>query len=50
MYLAINKKDPKEFHNFKWTFDDRLIIKDEEVNPSEWDIVEVEIVVWHGRD
>jgi hypothetical protein len=42
MYLAINKKNPLEFHSFAWTQDDRLIINNQEVVKEEWDIIWVE--------
>jgi hypothetical protein len=41
MYIAINKANHLEFHNFEWTQDNRLIINEEYVNPDDWDIVEV---------
>lgn len=44
MYLAINKKDPNDYHSFSWTEDDRLIINGNEVDPNEWEIVWVETV------
>ena len=37
MWLAINKKNPDEFHSFIWTQDGRLIINNKEVNEEEWD-------------
>jgi len=42
MWLAINKKNPDEFHSFTWTQDGRLIINDKEVNEEEWDRIWVE--------
>ncbi len=44
MYLAINKEDNKDVHSFTWTSDDKLIINGIEVNPNDWDIVEVVIL------
>ena len=44
MYIAINKANHLEFHSFEWTEDDKLIVNGEEVNPEEWDIVEVSMV------
>jgi len=41
MYLAINKQDNQDVHSFTWTYDDKLIINDNEVNPNDWKIVEV---------
>jgi hypothetical protein len=42
MWLAINKKNPEEFHSFTWTQDGRLIINGIEVNEEEWDRIWVE--------
>ena len=44
MYLAINKENPKTYHSFEWTFDDKLLINNTQANPNEWEIVEVDIV------
>ena len=41
MYIAINKKDPTDFHSFTWSETDKLIINGNEVDPKDWDIVEV---------
>ena len=41
MYLAINKQDNQDVHSFTWTYDDKLIINGNEVNPNDWKIVEV---------
>ena len=41
MYLAVNVKDPNEFHSFEWTEKDELIICGVSVNPDEWRIMEV---------
>jgi hypothetical protein len=43
MYLAINKKDPNEYHSFIWTGNDELIINGCVVDPLEWEIVWVNI-------
>ena len=43
MYLAINKKDPNEYHSFTWTENDELIINGYAVDPMDWEIVWVEI-------
>jgi len=42
MYIAINKHNTNDYHSFTWTEDDKLIINEHEVNPNDWDIVEVE--------
>jgi hypothetical protein len=44
MYLAINKQNNQDAHSFTWTCDDKLIINDNEVNPKDWEIVEVGIL------
>jgi hypothetical protein len=44
MYLAINKANHLEFHNFEWTQDDILIVNGECVSPEDWEIIEVEII------
>ena len=44
MYLEINKKDNQDVHSFTWTYDNKLIINDDEVNPNDWKIVEVGIL------
>lgn len=41
MYIAINKKNPQEYHDFTWTKDDKLIINGQEVNANDWEIIEV---------
>ena len=45
MYLAVNKQNPNEVHSFTWTECDELIINNQVVNPTDWDIVEFEEVV-----
>ena len=42
MYLAINKHNPLEFHNFEWTQNDELIICGKSVNVNDWEIIYVE--------
>lgn len=44
MYLAINKNNPNEVHSFHWTPDNKLIICDSEVNPNDWEILEMLVV------
>jgi hypothetical protein len=41
MYIAINKTNHLEFHNFTWTEDNKLIVNGKQVNPEDWDIVEI---------
>ena len=40
MYIAIDKLT-NEKNEFSWTFDDNLIIKENLVNPNNYEIVEV---------
>lgn len=44
MYLAQSKSNPLEVHSFTWTEDSKLIICGKEVNPNDWEIIEVVIV------
>lgn len=44
MYIAINKKNPLDFHSFTWTADSKLIINGKEEDEKNWEIVEVSIV------
>lgn len=44
MYLAINKHNTNEVHSFEWTPDNKLIICNNEAKPSDWDIVEVDVI------
>lgn len=41
MYIAINKKDDTDFHSFTWSETDKLIINGKEVDPNDYDIIEV---------
>ena len=42
MYLAINKMDVWDYHSFEWNAANKLVINGEEVNPNDWEIIEVE--------
>ncbi len=44
MYIAINKTNPEEYHNFTWTEDDKLIVNGQEVDPNDWEVIEVMVV------